>query len=484
MMQLNQALDKYFGFKAFLPGQEEIIRAVLEKEHVLGVLPTGGGKSLCFQLPGLMLPGLTLVISPLVALMKDQVDALHARSLYQATYLNSQLPWREYRERLWRLKQGAYKLVYLAPERLRSRYFLEAIRHRQVSLVVVDEAHCVSQWGHDFRPDYLWIPKFYRWLKGSPKLLALTATATPAVQKDILDKLQMDKAHKVIGSSNRPNLFLSVQRVSQEGDKLVALKKMLAGNPGSGIIYGGTRRDCEFLAKWLKRELKLPAIYYHAGMTPEDRTVAQEQFVSGEVPLIVATNAFGMGINKKDIRFVIHYTIPGSLEAYYQEVGRAGRDGLPAWGLLLYAPRDRGLQEFLIQQETVSEGEAKRLAKYIESRQEGEKAVLRQADLDGLDLGETKLRYLLSEMEQQNLIKSFERTPEAVGVIITGNFSRKNLNAIARKSNELAEEKRKKLSAMVEYATQKQCRREMILRYFGEEKPRGTGPCCDVCQKI
>lgn len=483
-MQLKQALEKYFGFKEFLPGQGEIIRAVLEQQHVLGVLPTGGGKSLCFQLPGLVLPGLTLVISPLVALMKDQVDGLHARSLYQATYLNSQLPWREYRERLWRLKQGAYKLVYLAPERLRSRYFLEAVRHRQVSLLVVDEAHCVSQWGHDFRPDYLWIPKFYRWLQGNPKLLALTATATPAVQQDILAKLEMENAYRVVGSSNRPNLFFSVQRVSQEGDKLVALKQMLAGQSGCGIIYGGTRRDCEFLAKWLQRELKLPVIYYHAGMKPEERTAAQERFVSGEVPLIVATNAFGMGINKEDIRFVIHYTIPGSLEAYYQEVGRAGRDGGPAWSLLLYAPRDRGLQEFLIRQETVTEEDAKGLARYIESRREGDKAVLRHVDLESLALEETKLRFLLSEMEHQGLIKSFERTPEATGVMITGDFSRKNLTAIARRSEVLAEEKRKKLAAMVEYAATKRCRREMILRYFGEEKPGAGGPCCDVCQGI
>lgn len=483
-MRLDEALNKYFGFKKFLPGQEEIIRAVLEKEHVLGILPTGGGKSLCFQLPGLMLPGLTLVISPLVALMKDQVDALHARSLYQATYLNSQLPWKEYRQRLWRLKQGAYKLVYLAPERLRSRYFLETIRERQVSLLVVDEAHCVSQWGHDFRPDYLWIPRFYRWLKGNPRLLALTATATPAVQQDILAKMEMPNAHRVIGTSNRPNLFLSVEKVKSEGDKLEALKGMLSGNPGNGIIYGGTRRDCEFLAKWLKRELGIPALYYHAGMNPGDRSAVQERFLRGEAPVIAATNAFGMGINKADIRFVIHYTIPGSLEAYYQEVGRAGRDGLPAWGLLLYAPRDRGLQEFLIKQETVTGGEVRSLVDYIKSRQQGDKAILNQADLQQLDLGETKLRYLISELEQQGLIKSFERTPDATGVLVTGDLSRRNTVSVARQSDKLAEEKRKKLAAMVDYATKKRCRRETILSYFGEKKPGDTGPCCDVCQGI
>lgn len=483
-MQLNVALNKYFGFKTFLPGQEAIIRAVMEKEHVLGVLPTGGGKSLCFQLPGLIMPGLTLVISPLVALMKDQVDALHARSLYQATYLNSQLPWREYRERLYRLKQGAYKLVYLAPERLRSRYFLETVKERPVSLLVVDEAHCVSQWGHDFRPDYLWIPRFYRWLQGKPRLLALTATATPAVQEDILAKLEIPGAHRVISSSNRPNLFLSVEKVKGEGEKLEAIKAMLAGNPGNGIIYGGTRRDCEFLAKWLKREMGMAALHYHAGMGPEERTSVQERFIQGEVPVIVATNAFGMGIDKGDIRWVIHYNLPGSLEAYYQEVGRAGRDGLPAWGLLMYASQDRGLQEFLIKQETVTERETRELANYIRSRQQGDKSILKLEDLQNLGLGETKLRYLLSEMEHQGWIKSFERTAEAIGVLVTGDLKHGNLSLPARKSSALAEEKKKKLEAMVDYAAKRHCRRETILRYFGEQKPEGTGPCCDVCQGI
>jgi len=483
-MKLEEALEKYFGFKKFLPGQAEVIQAVLTRPHVLGVLPTGGGKSLCFQLPGLLLPGLTLVISPLVALMKDQVDGLHARSLYQATYLNSQLPWREYRERLRRLKEGAYKLVYLAPERLRSRAFLEAIRHRPVSLVAVGEAHCVSQWGHDFRPDYLWISRFCRWLPGRPKLLALTATATPAVQEDILAKLEMENPYRVVASSNRPNLFFSVQPVSREGDKLAALQKMLAGERGCGIIYTGTRRDCEFLAKWLRRELRLPVLHYHAGMSPQERTAAQERFAAGEVPLIVATNAFGMGINKEDIRFVIHYTLPGSLEAYYQEVGRAGRDGRPAWSLLLYAPRDRGLQEFLIRQETVTENDARRLSAYIENRRQGDRAILKLEDMAGLDLEETKLRFLLSEMEQRGLIRSVERTPEAIGVLITGTFRREHWQAIARQSQRLAEEKRKKLAVMVDYAAKRQCRRETILRYFGEEKPGPAGPCCDVCQGI
>lgn len=483
-MELAYALDKYFGFKKFLPGQEEIIKGVLTQEQVLGVLPTGGGKSLCFQLPGLMLPGLTLIISPLVALMKDQVDALHARSLYQATYLNSQLPWQEYRERLRRLQQGGYKLVYLAPERLRSRYFLQAIQHRQISLLVVDEAHCVSQWGHDFRPDYFWIPRFYNWLKGQPKLLALTATATPMVQEDILSQLAMDQAFRILGSSDRPNLFLGVKKVSREGDKLEILKELLAGNQDSGIIYGGTRRDCEFLAKWLNRELGIPALHYHAGMDPKDRNQVQEDFVSGKVPVIVATNAFGMGIDKKDIRFVIHYTVPGSLEAYYQEVGRGGRDGLPAWGYLLYAPRDRGLQEFLIKQELVSNQEAEKLAKYILRQRQDDRAVLRFHDLKAMDLGETKFRFLLSEMEQLGLVKSFERTGEAVGVFITRDLQKQALSPIADKSKTLADEKKRKLSIIVDYAAKRLCRRKSILNYFGEKKPLGISPCCDVCEGV
>ncbi len=344
---LAASLNSHFGFSSFLPGQEQAIKSLIAGHHTLVVMPTGAGKSLIFQLTALQFEGLTLVISPLIALMKDQVDSLTRRSI-PATYINSALPSAEQNLRLRKLAQGEYRLVYIAPERLRNVPFLNALRSLPVSLLAVDEAHCISEWGHDFRPDYLYIAQA-RAALGNPLTTALTATATPQVQKDIIRLLGLDDPTCIVTGFNRPNLSLDVRYTSGLPSKLCALKELLSdGHAGATIVYTGTRHDAEEVTEFAQEVAKCPAEFYHAGRTPEERTRIQNEFITGKLNTIVATNAFGMGIDRADVRQVIHFSLPGSLEAYYQEAGRAGRDGHQARVTLLYDPKDRALQEFFI----------------------------------------------------------------------------------------------------------------------------------------
>lgn len=337
-----------FGLQAFRPGQEKVIEAVLEGQDVLCVMPTGGGKSLCYQLPAIARSGLTIVVSPLIALMQDQVAALERRGM-RATLINSTINATEQNERLAEMAKGAYDLIYVAPERLRNARFLEAIQQTQVSLLAIDEAHCVSEWGHDFRPDYARLGRFRtRQLKGV-QTIALTATATPTVRRDIVDLLQLKNPQEFITGFKRPNLRLSVQTCSGDGEKDQLLLEFLGRQNGVGIVYAATRKRCEELAEKLSHQTRKRFGVYHAGLPLEQRRVIQEQFMAGELAAIVATNAFGMGVDKSDLRYVVHYNMPGSLEAYYQEAGRAGRDGLPSECLLLFSYSDRYIQEFFIE---------------------------------------------------------------------------------------------------------------------------------------
>jgi ATP-dependent DNA helicase RecQ len=337
-MDLRAALASYFGYDTFRPSQQEIIERVLAGRSVLGVLPTGAGKSLCYQLPALLLPRPTLVISPLIALMKDQLDSLPPPVYERATLINSTLEWEEMKRRMDAVGAGQYRLIYVAPERLRQRPFLHALRRVGLSLAVVDEAHCVSVWGHDFRPDYLFIRRAVEAL-GAPPVLALTATATPRMQGEIAAQLGRP-LEPVTASTFRPNLFLEVIPCRNADDKMRRLAELCRGERGSAIVYWNNREGCEKLATFLCRQ-GVQAVHYHAGLDRETREQVQDRFKTDRARVIVATIAFGMGVDKRNVRLVVHFHLPESLEAYSQEAGRAGRDGRPSRCVLLWAASDK-----------------------------------------------------------------------------------------------------------------------------------------------
>ncbi len=357
-----------FGLRDFRPGQREVVAAVLAGKDVLCIMPTGGGKSLCFQLPALAREGTTLVVSPLIALMKDQVDVLQQKGI-RAEYINSSLSPAEQTYRLERLQAGQYDLLYVAPERFRSQRFVEATKQTRIQLLAVDEAHCISEWGHDFRHDYARLGRFRRRL-GNPQTIALTATATPDVRKDVVAQLEMAAPEIFIAGFARPNLQFSVVHASTRAEKDEALIRLLNETPGSGIIYSSTRKGCDQVAEMLQQHTKRRVGVYHAGMLSDERCAAQDSFMSDKTPIVVATNAFGMGIDKADVRFVVHYNMTGTVEAYYQEAGRAGRDGKPSRCCLLYSPRDRHIQEFFIENAYPSPSAVKQVYEYLRGRPE------------------------------------------------------------------------------------------------------------------
>ncbi|MDR0908738.1 MAG: DNA helicase RecQ [Spirochaetaceae bacterium] len=367
MMNELTLLKNHFGYDSFRPGQETVITAITSGRDVLAVMPTGAGKSICYQIPALMLPGLSIVVSPLISLMRDQVEALDEAGV-PAAYLNSSLSPAEYGRTMHRLRQGELKLLYLAPERLDKLstqllddFFTDKSSAAGISLVVVDEAHCVSQWGHDFRPSYFVIVDFVDTIKmrlgKRPVLAAFTATATGEVQTDIISALHLSDPLHLVNGFDRPNLYFAVEKVQGKREKNAALLELLAQYSGSrntvqsGIIYCATRKAVEELSDMLC-ERGFPATRYHAGLGDDERKRNQDDFIYDRCPLIVATNAFGMGIDKSNVSFVIHYNMPKNIESYYQEAGRAGRDGESANCILLYSPGDVSINEFLIKNNT------------------------------------------------------------------------------------------------------------------------------------
>ncbi|PAE38843.1 DNA helicase RecQ [Bacillus sp. 7884-1] len=342
----QRLLESHFGYSSFRNGQERAIQSVLAGENTICVMPTGGGKSICFQIPALVLPGTTIVISPLISLMKDQVDALVQVGI-PATFINSSLSYNEANERIREAKQGMYKLLYIAPERLESHEFIEDLKQMDIPLVAVDEAHCISQWGHDFRPSYRHIKQMVYSLPQKPNVLALTATATPRVREDICETLDIDEENSIITGFERENLSFAVIKGQ---DRLHYLRDYIKKNEKeAGIIYAATRKNVDQLYERLKKE-NVNVARYHAGMGDAERIREQDRFLKDEASVMVATSAFGMGIDKSNIRYVLHFQLPKNMESYYQEAGRAGRDGLESECILLYSSQDVQVQRFLIDQ--------------------------------------------------------------------------------------------------------------------------------------
>jgi RecQ family ATP-dependent DNA helicase len=414
---LLSALQAHFGHPSFRPGQADIIAAVLGSRPVLGIMPTGAGKSVCFQLPAMLLPRATVVISPLIALMKDQVDGLPPTVQRCATLVNSQLDSGENERRMAEIACGARRLVYAAPERLRQRPFLHALRRSGVSLFVVDEAHCVSLWGHDFRPDYLFIAQVLGDLSQgpattpeaiAPAVLALTATATSEIQKDVARRFGVDFELVNLGTF-RPNLALAAIKCHDRDDKWTHLSRLCAAESGPIIVYVDRRDLAETLARRL-RDLGIAAGHYHAGMEREEREAAQDAFMSGQTRVVAATVAFGMGIDKADIRMVVHFNLPRSVEAYYQEAGRAGRDGLRSQCVLLFTPSDKANMTRRARESRFTVGEILRVFRAVEVRLASGERIIQADDLErDLELEDTRLRVALGILQQAGaLVRGYD----------------------------------------------------------------------------
>ena len=362
-MDMYEVLKRYFGYDGFRNGQEDLIGAILSGRDVLGIMPTGAGKSICYQVPALLLPGITVVISPLISLMKDQVRALNEAGIH-AAYINSSLTEGQIYKAMEYAAQGRYKIIYVAPERLLTPLFLDFAQRVQISMVTVDEAHCISQWGQDFRPSYLNIVEFVNQLAVRPVVSAFTATATEQVRDDILCVLGLRSPRVLVTGFDRANLYFEVRTGNKKAELLDYVKEH---RTESGIVYCATRKNVEEICTMLQME-DIPATRYHAGLSAEERKRNQDLFIFDEKPVMVATNAFGMGIDKSNVRYVVHYNMPQSMENYYQEAGRAGRDGERAECILLYSPQDVRINQFLLEEKDLREDMDREEAEAVRER--------------------------------------------------------------------------------------------------------------------
>jgi ATP-dependent DNA helicase RecQ len=483
--ELRIALNEWFGFERFRPGQEEAAAAALAGRDVLVVMPTGAGKSLCYQLPALIRPDLTVVVSPLVSLMADQVGALERVAPGRAALVNAQQDAAANREALARARAGEVKLLYVAPERFSSPGFLEGLREASLGLFVVDEAHCVSQWGHDFRPDYFRLADAARWL-GARAIVASTATATPEVARDIAVRLGLRDPVRVATGFDRPNLSFVVARCGSRADKhrrLVAALSEPDARPA--IVYAGTRANCVRTAEALRSELGCTALAYHAGLERGARADVQRRFMDGEAEIVVATNAFGMGIDKADVRTVVHESVPSSLEAYYQEAGRAGRDGQPAQALLLAEGRDKGLHVFFIQRAEVEpeliERVAERLAfSAMDGRYDLPIAEL-AADSDEVD----QVRAVVGHLVSGGVVQPTPAPMDRLRGRVRKPLDRAARSAARTSAGEGSRVRWRQYRSIWAFVEGDECRRAAILRHFGDDAaPAPLGPCCDVCDPV
>jgi ATP-dependent DNA helicase RecQ len=472
------SLREHFGFDGFRAGQAEVISAILDGKNAVVVMPTGSGKSLCYQLPAMMLKGATLVVSPLIALMKDQVDALRARDL-PATFINSSITMAEQHSRIDALRRGDFKLVYVAPERFRSGRFVEALQSAGISLFAVDEAHCISTWGHDFRPDYLKLKGAIKAL-GNVQTLALTATATPYVRSDIIQQLGLLKPPTFVSGFDRPNLSIEVVHIEREFEKIAHIKRLALTHNGSGIIYASTRKAVEQVSARLQ-EQGLSVAAYHAGMGDGVRVKAQDEFMSGRAQMIVATNAFGMGIDKADIRFVAHYQMPGSIEAYYQEIGRAGRDGLTSDCVLLFNYADKNTHDFFIEGSypdlKTIQSVYDALVSTGQQRIELSTSEIAKRAGAGNDMGVQSALYLLERAGHiERVVANDNKRRTRAIMLLEGAPAKLRIdpNDITRR----AALERQKLREMLNFCYTDYCFRAEILDYFGDRNhARRCGTC-------
>lgn len=448
-MNLYELLKKHFGFHSFRKGQEEVIRSILSGQHTISVLPTGTGKSLCYQLPGYILNGTVIIVSPLLSLMQDQVEHLKINGEKRVVALNSFLNVNERKKIFQSLSE--YRFIYISPEMLTNQLLLQSLKKLKVSLFVVDEAHCISQWGHDFRPDYLRL-KEIRTVLGNPVTLALTATATEDVRNDIIQYLNLKNVTQLIYSVDRPNISLVIEELSNKMNKINKLLELVKQLKKPGIIYFSSKRTSEEMAILLRKNGIANAAAYHGGMDQEQRILIQQQFLNNQLQVICATSAFGMGINKENIRFVIHFHMPYQIESYLQEIGRAGRDGNKSIAILLYTPGDEFIPLHMFEKELPSDNQ---IEKYY-----------------SLNIKEHHTGDLMLSDVQSRFLSYYKGISE-------------NNNEVILKVKSIRDTrikyKQEKLKEMLQWIKERRCRRVGILEYFKEEQSIALMRCCDIC---
>ncbi len=465
-MQLERLLKSHFGFNSFRKGQREIIEDVLEKKDVLAMLPTGAGKSLLYLLPGYIFDGSILIVSPLLSLMEDQVEQLKKAGEKRVVAINSFMDPGERSRVLHQLSK--FKFIYVSPEILQSPFLMNKLIHMKISLFVVDEAHCISQWGHEFRPHYLSLSEARRKL-GSPPCLALTATATEEVREDIKKQLEMKNVVCHIHSVDRENITFIVEPFFTCDEKMERVKELAKILKGPGIIYTSTRAWAENLSAFLMESNQLKVAAYHGGMETHDRLLIQKQFLNGQLDCICATNAFGMGINKPNIRYVIHFHPPANMEAYVQEIGRAGRDQCPSVAILLYNEGDKEIPSLLIEHEFPDENQ---LIELIQAASLMDKERFLQW-LEGYGISSTAKRFIEFQFEQEKMFNREEKTKEQLAIVF-----QTILNHIQKRK----QYKLNKLDEMFHWIVKKECKRRGILKAFGEHLTYKNKNCCTICE--